>query len=203
MVVLAYMKGSDCCRFLNVPFRFFLSLRIAKAHPLNISHLGVPPHGSVVTNPPTSIHENVGLIPGLAQWVKDLGVAMRCGVGQRRKLRSRVAMAVAQASSWSSEISDGGFPRISSVNTVTHSFTSYSTDNWRKIKKKKIKSRRKNTLPCKGFCWFVRSECSIMKSLSVGSTLWWGWYYHDLQVSGLKKGEKKKKKAWAARDSQT
>jgi len=41
------------------------------------SHLG-----SVVTNP-TSIHVYAGSIPGLAQWVKDLMVAVSCDVSCR------------------------------------------------------------------------------------------------------------------------
>ena len=38
--------------------------------------------GSVVTNP-TGNHEDLGSIPGLTKWVKDLGIAVSCGVGRR------------------------------------------------------------------------------------------------------------------------
>ena len=34
---------------------------------------------------PNSIHEDVNLIPGLPQWVKDLVLPLSCGVGHRQE----------------------------------------------------------------------------------------------------------------------
>ena len=42
-------------------------------------------HGTAETNP-TSIHRDVGSIPGLTQWGKDPSIVMSCGVGHRRSL---------------------------------------------------------------------------------------------------------------------
>ena len=41
-----------------------------------------------------SVHEDAGLIPGLAHWVKGSGVASSCGVRSQTWLRSGVVIAV-------------------------------------------------------------------------------------------------------------
>ena len=45
-------------------------------------HLGVPVVAQRVKNP-TSIHEDVGSIPGLAQWIQGSGIIVSCGVDCR------------------------------------------------------------------------------------------------------------------------
>ena len=54
-----------------------------------------------LTNP-TRIQEDVGSIPGLAHWVKDLDYAVGCGVGQGQSLDPKLLWC--KASGYSSNL---------------------------------------------------------------------------------------------------
>ena len=64
------MRIRAICSQLNKPY--FTFLVVPKKQSIK-NLLGVPVVAQQVTNP-TSIREDVGTIPGLAQWVKDLAL---------------------------------------------------------------------------------------------------------------------------------
>ena len=64
---------------------------------------GVPVEAQLVMNP-TSIHEVVDLIPGLAQWVKDLALLLLC--------RLRIAAALTGPPAWEPPYATGTVLKI-------------------------------------------------------------------------------------------
>ena len=69
-VLLAVWDGPRLLALFGLLYFTASILPFELEHVPQMTELGSSCHSSVVSNP-TSIHENVGLIPGLAQWVKD------------------------------------------------------------------------------------------------------------------------------------